>query len=242
MRINKFLALAGIASRRKVESLITAGQIKVNKKVMTELAYDVKESDVVEYNGEVVTLANEYVYYMLNKPKGYVTTVSDELNRKTVMDLLHNIKERVFPIGRLDYNTEGLLLFTNDGELANRIMKPNFEIEKTYVCEIEGEIKESELAVLRAGVVIDGKRLNKCKAKLKEFKNNKSKIEITINQGLNRQVRKMMEFIGKTVVNLKRTKIGELKVGGLSRGEVRKLKDNEIQYLYALCDLSGVEH
>lgn len=237
MRINKFLALSGIASRRKVEELITSGQIKVNHKVMTELSYDVKNVDVVEYNNEIISVPHEYVYYMLNKPKGYVTTVSDDLNRKTVMDLMKKVKERIFPIGRLDYNTEGLLLFTNDGELANRLMKPNFEIEKTYICEIEGEIKESELAVIRAGVVIDGKRLNKCKAKLKEFKNNKSKIELTIDQGLNRQIRKMMEFIGKNVVNLKRIKIGELKVGGLSRGESRQLKDYEIEYLYKLCNL-----
>lgn len=242
MRINKYLALAGIASRRKVEELIKDGKIKVNKKVMTNLAYDVNEKDVVEYNNNVVSIAQNYVYYMLNKPKGYVTTVSDDLQRKTVMSLLADVKERVFPIGRLDYNTEGLLLFTNDGELAHRIMKPNFEIEKTYICEIEGEIKESELAVLRAGVVIDGIKLNKCKAKLKDFKNNKSKIEITINQGMNRQVRKMMEFIGKNVINLKRIKIGDLKVGGLNRGEYRKLRDFEIQYLYALCNLNGEEH
>ena len=238
MRINKYLALAGLASRRKVETFIVEGKVKVNGKIMTELSYDVKPKDVVEYENKVVKIEEHYVYYMLNKPKGYVSTISDNLDRKKVIDLLKDVNERVFPIGRLDYNTEGLLLFTNDGELANRIMKPNFSIEKTYLCEIEGEIKESELAVLRSGVVIDGKRLNKCKAKLKEFKNSKSKIELTIDQGLNRQIRKMMEFIGKNVINLKRIKIGELKLGGLSRGEYRKLRDFEVEYLYALCGLN----
>ena len=235
MRINKFLAQAGVASRRGADELITLGKIKINGKVVTELGYDVKDKDVVEYDGNIVKTNNEFVYYMLNKPKGYITTVSDDRGRKTVMNLMKDVNQRIFPVGRLDYNTEGLLLFTNDGELANKLMKPNFEVEKTYICEVEGEIKESELAVIRAGVVIDGKRLNKCKAKLKEFKNNKSKLEITINQGLNRQIRKMMEFIGKNVVNLKRIKIGDLKVGGLSRGEHRQLKDYEVDYLYSLC-------
>lgn len=238
MRINKYLALAGIGSRRKVEEYILNGDIQVNDKVLKELSYDVKNKDIVKYKGKIVEVAKNYEYYMLNKPKGYITSAIDNFDRKTVMTLVSDIETRVFPIGRLDYNTEGLLLFTNDGDLANRIMKPNFSIPKTYICVVEGEVKESELAVIRAGVVINGKRLNKCKAKLVDYKYNKSKLEITIDQGINRQIRRMMEFIGKNVVSLKRTKIGDLRLGGLSRGKYRKLRDFEVQYLYNLCNFN----
>lgn len=237
MRINKYLALAGLGSRRSVEQLIVNKEIEVNGKTLDSLSYNVLDTDVVKHNGIIVSLAKEFEYYMLNKPKGYITSTKDDKERKTVMLLMKNIPTRIFPIGRLDYNTEGLLLFTNDGELANRIMKPNYEITKTYNCVIEGTIQESELATLRKGVTIDGVKLNKCKAKVKEIKNNKTKIEITINQGLNRQIRRMMEVIGKNVVSLQRIKIGELKLGGLSRGEYRKLRDFEVQYLYDLCGI-----
>lgn len=237
MRINKFLALAGLGSRRKVEQYILDEQISVNGKVITNLAFDIKDGDKVCFNGQPINVASKYEYYMLNKPKGYITTNKEQFDRKTVIDLLTNVKSRVFPVGRLDYDTEGLLLLTNDGDLANRLMKPNFQIEKTYDCVIEGQISESELAVLRAGVTIDGKKLNKCKVKVKESKDNKTKLQITINQGMNRQIRKMMEVVGKNVVRLNRIKIGELKLGGLSRGEYRPLRDFEIDYLYYICKM-----
>lgn len=237
MRINKFLALCGLGSRRKVEYLILDKQIKVNGKILNDLAYDVKEKDVIKCNDEIVSCAKQYEYFMLNKPKGFVTTMKDSLGRKTIMDLIKDLSIRVFPVGRLDYNTEGLLLLTNDGDLANRIMKPNYEINKTYRCTIEGAISESELATLRAGVVLDGKKLNKCKVKVLEYANDKTKLEITINQGLNRQIRRMMEYVGKNVVFLKRVSIGELRLGGLTIGTYRKLRDFEVQYLYELCNL-----
>ena len=237
MRINKFLALAGLGSRRKVEEFVINGEIKVNKKIIKDLAFDVKDGDVVEYKNQIVSVGKNYEYYMLHKPKGYITSLSDDRDRKTVMDLVSEIGTRVFPVGRLDYNTEGLLLFTNDGDLANRIMKPNFAVEKTYQCVIEGEIKESELATLRAGVVLDGKKLNKCKVVVKEVKENKTKLEITINQGLNRQIRRMMDVVGKNIVSLKRIAIGEIRLGGLTRGKFRPLRDVEITYLYSLCKM-----
>ena len=237
MRINKYLASCGLDSRRKVENLILDGKIKVNGKVVKDLSTDVNESkDIVTYNDKQITLNDvKFKYFMLNKPKGYITTVSDQYGRKTVMDLITNIDTRVFPVGRLDYNTEGLLLLTNDGDLAERLTKPNYGIKKTYICVIEGKIKESELAMLRAGVVIDGQKLNKCKVKVLKEDKDTTRLEIVIDQGKNRQIRKMMEYIKKEVVFLKRVKIGELKLGGLSRGDYRELKDYEVNYLYELC-------
>ena len=239
MRINKYLALCGVDSIRKVEKLILGGKVTVNGKVVTDLATNIDEKvDEVVYDGKILKIQDtKFKYIMLNKPKGYVTTVSDELNRKTVMDLVADIDERIFPVGRLDYNTEGLLLLTNDGALAERLTKPNFGITKTYICVIEGKIKESELAMLRAGAIIDGEKLNKCKVKVTAVEDNKTRLEIVIDQGKNRQIRKMMEYVHKEVLFLKRIKIGELKLGGLTRGKYRELKDYEINYLYGLCSL-----
>lgn len=239
MRINKYLALCGVDSRRKVEKLILDGEVTVNGKIVTDLATNIDEKvDEVVYDGKILKIQDtKFKYIMLNKPKGYVTTVSDDLNRKTVMDLVADINERIFPVGRLDYNTEGLLLLTNDGALAERLTKPNFGITKTYICVIEGKIKESELAMLRAGAIIDGEKLNKCKVKVTAVEDNKTRLEIVIDQGKNRQIRKMMEYVHKEVLFLKRIKIGELKLGGLTRGKYRELKDFEVNYLYGLCSL-----
>lgn len=237
MRINKYLALCGLDSRRKVEKFILEGKIKVNGKVVTNLATEINENkDEVYYEDKLLKFSkDEFKYFMLNKPKGYVTTVSDELGRKTVMDLVSDVSCRIFPVGRLDYNTEGLLIMTNDGELAERLTKPTYGITKTYICTIKGKIKESELAMIRAGAVIDGEKLNKCKVKVVDTNDEKTRLEIVIDQGKNRQIRKMMEYIHKEVIFLKRTKIADLKLGGLSRGSYRELKDYEVEYLYGLC-------
>lgn len=235
MRINKYLAQSGLGSRRKVEKLIIDGLIKVNGNVVTNLATEIDENrDIVQVNDVTVKPTEEKVYYMLNKPKGYVTTVEDDRDRKTVLDLMGNIDKRIFPVGRLDYNTEGLLILTNDGDLAQLLTKPKYAVSKTYSCTIEGTIKESELAVLRNGIVIDGHKLNKCKIKVLNTTSDKTKLQVTINEGKNRQIRKMFEYVNKTVVYLKRISIEDLKLGGLSRGEYRELKDYEIEYLYSL--------
>ena len=232
MRLNKFLASCGIASRRKCEELITAGKIQVNGKVVTNLATSInEEKDQVKFNNEIIRIQQELKYFMLHKPKGYVSTVKDDKGRKTVIELLSGITERVFPVGRLDYESEGLILLTNDGELANRLTHPSYEIEKTYIVKIEGLIKESELAVLRNGVKLDGIKTKKAKLKLLTFENNVSKIEIKISEGRNRQIRRMFAEIGKEVIFLKRTAIGELKLGGLTRGKYRQLNENEINCL-----------
>lgn len=228
MRINKYLALAGIGSRRKVEEFILNGQVKVNNKVVVELSTDINpKKDVVEYNGDKLTLPNSYVYYKLHKPKGYICSANDEHGRKTIFDLV-KVPERVFSVGRLDYNSEGLLILTNDGDFANKLTHPTNHVNKEYIVTIEGEIQESELAVLRAGVVEDGKRMPKAKVIMLEFKNNVSRLSVIIDEGQNRQIRRMFEAIGRTIILLKRVAIGGLRLGGLERGKFKELTDKEL--------------
>ena len=235
MRINKFIASCGVASRRKAEQFITEGLVKVNNKVVTSLAFDVDETkDVVTLNDQKISLASEYVYYMLNKPKGYVTTMSDEKNRKSIIDLIANIDNRIYPVGRLDYESEGLLFLTNDGDLTHKLTHPKFGIQKKYIVKIEGPTKESELAVLRAGVVIDGVRYSKCKAELLSFENNISRIQITLTEGKIRVIRRMFDAINREVIFLKRIEMAGIKLGGLKRGEIRKLSVYEVDWLKQL--------
>ena len=161
MRLNKFLSMAGIASRRKCDELIREGRVSVNQKVITEMGFDVNEKkDVIFFDGKKVESPSSFVYFKMNKPKGYICSASDEHGRKTIFDLI-DVPQRLFSIGRLDYDTEGLLILTNDGEFANKIAHPNFHIEKEYHVTVEGEVVESEMAVLRKGVVVDGNRMPK---------------------------------------------------------------------------------
>ncbi len=235
MRINKFISSCGVCSRRKAEEFITNKMVKVNGKVVTDLATDINEqNDKVMINDVQISLSQENVYYMLNKPKGYVTTMSDDRDRKSIQDLISDLDKRVFPVGRLDYETEGLLFLTNDGDLTYVLSHPKFCVPKTYVVKVEGEVKESEMAVLRAGIVVDGERFGKCKVKLMSFKDNISKLEVTIFEGKNREIRRMFEFIHREVIFLKRVAMAGIKLGGLMRGEKRPLKEFEINQLKAL--------
>lgn len=234
MRINKYLASANLGSRRKVEGFVTAGRVKVNGKVITDLAFDVPEKAQVEFDGAPVMVASDLVYVMMHKPKGVVTTTSDDRGRKTVIDLLPNDLKFLKPVGRLDYDSEGLLLLTNDGDLAYNLTHPSHEVGKMYVAKIEGEITESQMAVLRAGVVVEGVRLAKCKVKKLECVNRITKLEIVINEGKNRQIRKMFEAVGFKVIFLKRTQIGDLRLSGVDRGKFRLLNTAEINYLKSL--------
>lgn len=233
MRINKYLASCGIASRRKVEEYIISGKVKVNGKVETNLATDIKENDIVELNNKVVALQQSFEYYVLNKPKGYVSTASDDRGRKTVLDLVKT-KTRIFPVGRLDYDSEGLLLLTNDGELTNKLTHPKHNISKTYLVSIDSNISKQEIETLKKGVVIDGYKLHQCNIEILESENNKTKMQITIFEGRNREIRKMFESIDKKVIYLKRIKIEELSLGSLKRGEYRPLTNKEIEYLKSL--------
>ena len=231
MRINKFLAEQGIASRRHADEMIAAGRVKINGAIAT-LGASVEDGDEV-FLDDVPVLSEEKKeeYYIMNKPKGVICTVSDDRGRKTVMDLLPDGVGRVFPVGRLDYETEGLLILTNDGDLAFRLTHPTSEIPKTYLARIEGTLTEKDLNPIRSGVELDGVMTKKCKAHIVETNKAYTKVHITITEGRNRQVRRMFEAIGKTVEFLKRVSIGKLKIGGMDRGAVRALTDEEIAYI-----------
>lgn len=233
MRINKFLADSGVASRRACDKLIEEGRVKSNGKIC-KLGDEIDLDDVVTVDGAVVSPKKKFEYYIMNKPKGYVTTVKDDKGRKTVMDLLPTNVGRIYPVGRLDYDTEGLLILTSDGELANRLTHPRNEIPKTYLVRIEGKITESALAKLRAGVVLDGVKTKRANIKVIQDTQNFTKLHVTITEGKNRQVRRMFESVNVQVDFLKRIKIGDLTLRGLDRGEVRKLSKEEIYYLQNL--------
>ena len=234
MRINKYLALCGVASRRKVETLILEGKVKVNGKLVTNLATDITAEDKVLVNNKEVSTPNFYEYYMINKPKGYVCSVHDDRDRKIVVDLIKT-DARIFPVGRLDYDSEGLLILTNDGDLTYKLTHPKHEISKTYYANIEGKLLDKEIEKLQKGVIIDGNvKLRPCIINKKYFKDNVTRVEITIYEGKNREIRKMFDTIKKPVQFLKRVKIGDLKLGGLNRGEYRTLTKKEVDYLKSL--------
>lgn len=232
MRINRFLAAAGVASRRECDKLIAEGKVKVNGKVAA-LGLEVKDSDEVFVDGrKVVIQKNEY--YILNKPKGYICSVSDDKGRKTVMDLMPANVGRIYPVGRLDYDSEGLLILTTDGDLAQKLTHPSNEIPKTYLVKIEGTLTEAALNPIRSGIEIDGYMTKKCKAHIVETNKAYTKVHITITEGKNREVRKMFAAIGKEVQLLKRIKVGDLTLRGLDRGAYRKLSKQEVEYLLSL--------
>ena len=230
MRLNKFLATAGIASRRKCEELIKNGEIKVNGQVVLNLATTIDEKkDKVEYKGGVLSLPSSFIYLKMNKPKGYASTSSDEKGRKTIFDLVEDKSVRLFNVGRLDYDTEGLILLTNDGDFANRVIHPSFEIEKEYIVTVEGKMQESEFAVLRKGAVVNGERMPEAKVKPISFDGKFTKLSVVITEGQNHQVRRMFEAIGRSIRLLKRERIGQVRLGNLYRGKTKPLTEEEIK-------------
>ena len=234
MRLNKFLAECGVCSRRKADEIIAEGRVTVNRKTVSEMGFDVDEKkDVVYLDGKKIVPVTHYEYIMFNKPKGCVTTMSDDKGRKTVYDFIGREK-RLVPVGRLDYDSEGLLLFTNDGELTHKLTHPSNEIPKTYVVKIEGEISESDMATLRKGVTVNGVKYSRCKVKFTGEENGLSRLEVVIFEGKNREIRRMFEAVEKSVVFLKRVAIGDLRLGGLSRGGFRELNEFEVDYLKRL--------
>ena len=234
VRLQKYLAEAGIASRRKAEELILAGKVQVNGVTVTELGTKVDDKkDEVYYNGKPVKNNERLVYIMLNKPVGYVSTAKDQFDRPTVVDL---IKEdlgdvRIFPVGRLDYETEGLLLLTNDGDFTYKVTHPKFHTDKTYIATIKGGITISGINKLRNGVYIDDFKTSPAEAEILDAVDGHTYIKITIHEGKNRQVRKMFAAIGCTVVGLQRIKIGNVELGNLPLGRWRHLTSHEVNYL-----------
>ncbi len=231
VRLQKFMAECGVASRRKSEELILDRKVKVNGKVVSELGTKIDtEKDVIEVDGKIVS-SEKKVYILLNKPVGYVTTMSDEKERPTVMELLEGVKEKVVPVGRLDMFTSGLLLFSNDGEFVNKVTHPKHETTKTYIVKTRGVPKESDLEKLRRGVKIETYITSPAKVELlmKDNTNNIARIWIQIHEGRNRQVRKMCEAIGLSVIALKREGVGNLNCEGVERGKWRYLTDQEVE-------------
>ncbi|MFD3157141.1 pseudouridine synthase [Haloimpatiens sp. FM7330] len=230
-RLQKYMASCGVASRRKCEELIIQGKVKVNDTIITELGYKVDpQKDKVYYNSKLIKLEENKVYIMLNKPKGYISSVKDEKDRKTVLDLVH-VKERIYPIGRLDYDTSGLILLTNDGEIYNKVIHPRQEIDKVYIATISGIPGEDEIKKFCNGVDIGGYITSKASFEIIETYKNKSKVKIIIHEGKNRQVRKMCKAIGHSVIELHRKSIGKIYLGNLKTGKWRNLNENELNYL-----------
>lgn len=232
VRLQKYLAEAEVASRRKSEEIILQGRVKVNGKVIDTLGVKIdSENDIVSVDDVVVKKTEKLVYIMLNKPVGCVTTVSDQFNRKTVMHYIKDVKERVYPIGRLDYDTSGLLLLTNDGELTNRLTHPKHNIDKRYIATVKGTPTEKALDDFRNGLVIDGHRTSKAEISIIESDKKYSRLNIIIHEGRNRQVRKMCDAIGYPVVKLMRVAEGGVELGDLEVGSYRYLNDDEIKLL-----------
>ena len=235
-RLQKKIANVGYCSRRKAEELITKGLVEVNGEVVTKLGTTVKPGDVIVVEGNILDNSKTYEYYLLNKPKGVVTTTNDEKGRTTVTDLIET-NTRIYPVGRLDYDTTGILLLTNDGELANLLMKPDSLVDKTYIAKVEGIVQIPDIQKLRKGVVINGVKTKEARVKLESVdkKKNTSIVELTIHEGKNHQIKNMFEVLGYKVIKLRREKYANLDLKGLMPGEYRELSIKEVKVLYSLC-------
>lgn len=234
MRINKYIASCGVASRRKAEELIISGRVTINGELITELSTTVDETkDIVEVDGVPINQEEKKVYILLNKPEGYITTVKDQFDRPSVLDILKDVEERVYPVGRLDYETSGLLILTNDGDLTYKLTHPKHEVEKTYLAMVNGIISPEEKRRFENGLQIEDYTTAKAKLKIvkADEEKNYSVCKITIHEGRNRQVRKMCKAIGHPVRNLRRIQMGRINIRGLEVGEYRNLTDEEVAYL-----------
>ena len=232
-RLQKYLASCGVASRRKCEEYISQGNVQVNGKIVTELGTKINpDKDTVKFNGKIVSQVKNLVYILLNKPIGYVTTADDQFGRDTVLDLV-KVRERVVPVGRLDMYTSGALILTNDGDFVYKVTHPKHEIEKTYTVTVKGILKNNEVEQLRKGVKIEDYTTKPARVKIlkTDIEKDISRLEITIHEGKNRQVRKMCEAVGRKVIALHRSKIGKIGVKDLDLGKWRFLQKKEVQEL-----------
>ncbi len=235
MRLQKYLAMCGVASRRTAEKMIAEGRVKVNGKTVTEMGVQVDEAaDRVEADGKTVHMEAEKHYIAYYKPVGEVTTASDPEGRETVMDKFRDYPVRLFPVGRLDYDSEGLLLLTNDGEMMNKLLHPSREVPKSYLCMVSNHVTEEELRRLRQGVMMDGRLTSPAEVRLIRYETFDSVVLVTIHEGRNRQVRRMFEAIDHQVVQLRRVGFGPIRLGDLPRGRWRRLTEDEIRRLKAL--------
>lgn len=229
VRINKYLAQCNLGSRRSVEKLILDGKILVNNKVETNLSLQIDPKvDIIKYEGKQIILNPENIYLMLNKPKKYLVSTKDEFDRKLIYDLLPDFKTNLFYIGRLDYMSEGLLLLTNDGDFAEKIIHPRYKLQKVYKVKIKGKITDESIDKLRKGIVINGKKTKPAIVFVNNFKNNTTTLKITIFEGRKRQIRYMLKSVGSEVLELKRLQIGNVKLNKLPVGMWRMLKPSEV--------------
>ncbi len=235
MRLNKFLALCNLGSRRSVEKLISEGKIKINDEICKDVSTQVDiTKDKIEYNGKILKPPNKNIYIMLNKPKNYLVTAKDEFNRKTVFDLLPDFGMHLFPIGRLDYNSEGSLLLTTDGDFANKIIHPRYKLKKLYKVKVKGYLSDDKIKKLREGIEINGRKTLPAVVFVKKRNNDETIIKITIKEGRKRQIRRMIKKVGGEVTALKRLQIGSVKLGKLPVGMWRFLLPSEVESLKRL--------
>ncbi len=234
MRLNKYLADSGVCSRRKADELIAAGAVTVNGQVTTEMGTKVDAlQDSVTVNGELISLNTAHEYYILNKPTGVVCTCDDPQGRRTVLDIIQT-DARLYPVGRLDFESSGLLILTNDGDMTHRVTHPSFELEKEYIASVRGTLSDADLDKLRNGVYIDGKKTSPATVEVLKKGEKTSIIKFIIHEGRNRQIRMMIRAVGSHVAALERVRLGKLKLTGLKSGEYRKLSPEEIDYLKGL--------
>ncbi len=232
MRLQKYLALCGAASRRHAEELIAQGRVQVNGEVITQMGVQVEEGDEVRLNGKVMRPEPVKKYIIYHKPAGEVTTVNDPEGRACVLDHFRDYPVRLFPVGRLDYDSEGLLLLTNDGDLMERMLHPSNEVDKTYLARVTGEFTPESAAVLRKGVMLDDHKTSPARVRILRTETFATQVLVTIHEGRNRQVRRMFEEVGHRVLQLRRVKFGPLELGDLSRGQWRELTQEEIRRLH----------
>ena len=231
IRLQKHLSECGIASRRKAEELIAAGKVKINGHIAEIGAKGDPKRDKITVRGKAVVPVNEKIYIMLNKPRGYVTTMSDELGRKTVSDLVADAGNRIFPVGRLDRDSEGLLIMTNDGDFANTLTHPSSHVNKTYRVTVKGVAEEEQLLRMKEGIMLDGRKTLPCDCFVAERKPDRTVLIFILNEGRNRQIRRMCEAVGLEVLRLKRTEIAGVKLGMLPQGKWRPLNEREMRRL-----------
>ena len=232
MRLQKYLALSGVASRRNAEKMILDGLVAVNHVTVTEMGVQVDElNDLVEVDGKTVSIQEEKHYIAYNKPLGEVSTVNDPEGRATVMDKFRDYPVRLYPVGRLDYDSEGLLLLTNDGDMMNHVLHPSHEVSKVYLTKVSNRVTDNELQMLRRGVMIDGRMTSPAEVRLVRYETFDTVLLVSIHEGRNRQVRKMIAAIGHQVVSLKRVEFGPVSLGDLPCGKWRKLTAAEIEKL-----------
>ena len=234
-RLQKVIANCGYCSRRHAEELIRQGLVTVNGVVVCNMGEKVRHNDKIEVEGVLLDNRKDYEYYILYKPRGVVTTAHDDKGRKTVIDLI-NTTTRIYPVGRLDYDTTGILLLTNDGNLANKLMHPSSNIEKVYIAKVQGVLSGYDIKRLKNGVIVDGYKTSKARVKLKSIDKDKNTclVEITIHEGKNHQVKKMIEAVGKKVLKLRRERYAFFDLTGLKVGEYRRLSNKEIAVIYSM--------